>query len=134
MRLLIIQQLYFSEGVINELWTAGVRLEIANQIMNLGCLSAEQCRTQKLKSSESSSISDRSMRNNDCRMSLLKMAKFWVSVAALSLLRNTHWLELSPIWQKLQVVRKENFMHKFTMHLISSNHICTYVSKSDFLG
>ncbi|MCP9259804.1 MYCB2 [Dirofilaria immitis] len=39
---------------------------------------------------------------NNTRSNMLKSGKFWLAVAALSVLKESQWLELSSLWQSLQ--------------------------------
>lgn len=99
--------------MLNEHWTIPVRTEIANEIMNLtslnithsygsdhsGKVAAEETATGETNNSDVSEC----MNTNNSRPSMLKSGKFWLAVAALSLLKESQWLELSSIWRSLQV-------------------------------
>uniref|UniRef100_A0A1I7W188 RCR-type E3 ubiquitin transferase n=1 Tax=Loa loa TaxID=7209 RepID=A0A1I7W188_LOALO len=101
-----------SEGLLNEYWTMPVRTEIANEIMNLtslnitysydsdhsGKIATEENATEEPNCSDFSEF----LNANNSRPSMLKSGKFWLAVAALSLLKESQWLELSSIWQSLQ--------------------------------
>ncbi|VDN26153.1 unnamed protein product [Gongylonema pulchrum] len=95
-----------SEGLVNERWTVPVRTEVANEIMNLTCLNL----SPSLSSDQMPTIADISASivteaingSSNPWSSILKKGKFWLAVAALSLLKDPQWLELSPTWQNLQ--------------------------------
>uniref|UniRef100_A0A915PSJ6 RCR-type E3 ubiquitin transferase n=1 Tax=Setaria digitata TaxID=48799 RepID=A0A915PSJ6_9BILA len=105
-----------SEGLLNGYWTVPVRTEIANEIMNLTLFNiippykdhSEGIPTDEVTAvlPNTSDISELTSTNNSWS-NLLKSRKFWLAVAALSLLKDSQWLELSPTWQSLQN-KKEN--------------------------
>ncbi|VDK87337.1 unnamed protein product, partial [Litomosoides sigmodontis] len=101
-----------SEGLLNEYWTVLVRTEIANEIMNLTSLNithsydADHCgrvvtEERAMGEPNGSDVSE-FMNTNNSQANILKSGKFWLAVAALSLLKESQWLELSPLWQSLQ--------------------------------
>ncbi|VBB27565.1 unnamed protein product [Acanthocheilonema viteae] len=101
-----------SEGLLNEYWTIPVRTEIANEIMNLTCLnithsygsdhSGRTVAEENAIGGPNSSDVPEFINTNNSRPNMLKSGKFWLAVAALSLLKESQWLELSSVWQSLQ--------------------------------
>lgn len=116
----------FSEGLLNEYWTVLVRTEIANEIMNLtslnithsydadhsGRLVTEESATGEPNSSDVSEI----MNTNNSQANMLKSGKFWLAIAALSLLKESQWLELAPLWQSLQVSFLSRAVDSYNIH------------------
>ncbi|VDO78227.1 unnamed protein product [Onchocerca flexuosa] len=99
-----------SEGLLNDYWTIPVRTEIANEIMNLTSLnitySCDGNLSERVATEESPTVESdifEFMNTNNHQPSMLKSGKFWLAVAALSLLKESQWLELSSIWQSFQV-------------------------------
>lgn len=93
---------HFSDGLVNERWTIPVRTEIANQIMCLANLSISASDSGEKTINETQCASELLMGGNSW-MAVLRNGKFWLSVAALSLLKDSQWLELSSVWQSFQV-------------------------------
>uniref|UniRef100_A0A915ATT0 RCR-type E3 ubiquitin transferase n=8 Tax=Parascaris univalens TaxID=6257 RepID=A0A915ATT0_PARUN len=93
-----------SHGSINEQWTLSVRTELANQVMNLARLNAGESASSE-RIAAATEVSTESGTLCTSRLSILKSGKFWLSVAALALLKEARWLELSTMWQSLQANR-----------------------------
>ncbi|VIO97478.1 B-box zinc finger family protein [Brugia malayi] len=104
-----------SEGLLNEYWTVPVRTEIANEIMNLTSLNithsydsdnsgkiATDGKDESASGQANSSDFSEFINTGNSRSKMLKNGKFWLAVAALSLLKESQWLELSSVWQSLQ--------------------------------
>uniref|UniRef100_A0A0M3JB00 B box-type domain-containing protein n=2 Tax=Anisakis simplex TaxID=6269 RepID=A0A0M3JB00_ANISI len=95
-----------SNGSISEQWTQSVRIELANQVMNLARLNAAESnscdRIAMIATTSATQTSSESNTLSSSRLQILKSGKFWLSVAALSLIKEAKWLELSSMWTSLQ--------------------------------
>lgn len=94
----------FSSGSINEHWALAVKTELANQVMNFSRLVSSRSKSLEAVSS-GLQVSAESGVLGASRIDIIKMAKFWLSIAALSLLKDSKWLELSSVWQSLKVCK-----------------------------
>ncbi|KAK0411800.1 hypothetical protein QR680_005853 [Steinernema hermaphroditum] len=82
----------------NENWALAVRTALANNVMKL-----VRYASGDVSSLVTSSDSMRSVKNT----AIVKSAKFWISMSALSLIKDVEWLQLSPMWIQSQDTPKE---------------------------
>ncbi|TKR87164.1 hypothetical protein L596_011612 [Steinernema carpocapsae] len=82
----------------SENWALAMRTALANSVMKL-----VRYASGDVSSLVTSSDSMRSVKNT----AIVKSAKFWISLSALSLLKDVEWLQLSPSWIQSQGVSKE---------------------------
>lgn len=91
-----------SSGAISDQWAFAIRTELANTVMNLARVFA----TSSLSSESvaSTSASTQSSMSFTSRTALcLKTVQFWLAVAALGMINDASWLELSSTWRSLKV-------------------------------
>ena len=91
-----------TSGAISDQWAFAIRTELANTVMNLAKVFA----TSSLSSESvaSTSASTQSSMSFTSRTALcLKTLQFWLAVAALGMINDVSWIELSPTWRSLKV-------------------------------
>ncbi|MFH4976506.1 hypothetical protein AB6A40_003215 [Gnathostoma spinigerum] len=89
------------DNCVDEKWMVVLRKEVAFHVMNLCQMNASDSLSSD-RISTPNSASPLQSHLSSSRYTILKSKKFWLSVAALSILSDSFWLELSPIWQNMQ--------------------------------